>query len=85
MGFINLIPFFIKILKYNKFGGILMIISQEYINKLLGLPADFLITRWLLEISEDDKVQYDLHGIRGTYVQDDKQPRTKIIEKKIED
>jgi len=58
-----------------------MIITQEYINKLLGLPENFLITRWLLEINEDGKVQYDMHGIRGKYVQDDKMPRTKIIEK----
>lgn len=58
-----------------------MIISQEYINELLNLPKDFLITRWLLEIDENGKVQYDMHGIRGQYVQDDKQPRTKLIKK----
>lgn len=62
-----------------------MIITQEYINKLLGLPENFLITRWLLEMSEDGKVQYDLHGIQGKYIHDDHQPRTKIIEKEIED
>jgi len=58
-----------------------MIISQEYINELLKLPKDFLITRWLLEIDENGQVQYDLHGIRGKYIQDDKMPRTKIIRK----
>lgn len=58
-----------------------MIISQEYVNELLNLPKDFLITRWLLEVSEDGTVQYDLHGIRGKYIQDDHQPRTKIIKK----
>ncbi len=56
-----------------------MIISQEYINKLLKLPDNFLITRWLLEVDENGKVQYHLHGIRGEYIHDDKTPRTKII------
>lgn len=58
-----------------------MIISQEYLNKLLNLPEDFLITRWMLEIDENSKVQYHMHGIQGQYIHDDKQPRTKIIEK----
>ena len=58
-----------------------MLIDQEYINELLKLPKDFIITRWLLEIGEHGEVRYDLHGIRGKYVQDDKQPRTKIIKK----
>ena len=61
-----------------------MLISQEYINKLLGLPENFLITRWLLEIDEDGKVQYDLHGVRGKYIHDDKTPRTKIIKNESE-
>lgn len=61
-----------------------MIIEQEYLNKLLGLPENFLITRWLLEIGEDGKVIYDMHGIQGEYVQDDKLPRTKIIKKELD-
>jgi len=56
-----------------------MIITQEYINKLLNLPKDFIITRLLLEIGEQGEVQYDIHGIEGKYIQDDKTPRTKII------
>ena len=59
-----------------------MIIEQEHLNELLKLPKDFLITRWLLEIDEEGKVVYDMHGIEGKYVQDDDQPRTKIIKKK---
>lgn len=66
-------------------GGIILIISQEYINELLGLPENFLITRWLLEIDENGKVCYDLHGICGEFYEDDKMPRTKIIEKEIKD
>ena len=58
-----------------------MIITQEYINKLLNLPKDFIITRWLLEIGENEQVQYDMHGIQGEYIHDDTQPRTKIIDK----
>ncbi len=61
-----------------------MLISQEYINELLKLPKDFLITRWLLEVSEDGTIQYDMHGIRGQYIHSDKQPRTKIIKDKNE-
>lgn len=64
-----------------RIGGILMIITQEYINELLNLPKDFLITRWLLEITEDGEVVYDMHGIRGKYIKNDKQPRTKILKK----
>jgi len=59
-----------------------LIISREYINKLLGLPDKFIITRWLIELDENGKVQYDLHGIEGEYVEDDTMPRTKIINKK---
>jgi len=61
-----------------------MIITQEYINKLLNLPKDFIITRWLLEISESGEVQYDMHGIKGKYIHSDKQPRTKIIKDESE-
>lgn len=61
-----------------------MQISQEKINKLLGLPQDFIITRWLIELDEFNKVIYDMHGIQGKYIQDDKTPRTKIIEDESE-
>jgi len=57
-----------------------MIVTQQYLNELLKLPKDFVITRLLLEIGEEGQVQYDIHGIEGKYIQDDKQPRTKIIE-----
>lgn len=58
-----------------------MIITQKYLNELLKLPEDFIITRLLLEIGEQGEVQYDIHGIQGKYVHDDHQPRTKIIDK----
>ena len=57
-----------------------MIITREKLNKLLNLPDKFIITRWLLEIGENGEVQYDMHGIRGDYVEDDKLPRTQVIE-----
>jgi len=58
-----------------------MIITQKYMNELLKLPEDFIITRFLLEIGEQGEVIYDIHGIQGKYIHDDKQPRTKIIDK----